>query len=115
MKKILLMVSLMFTLLSAETKIEIYRIPLGSFMEANSEQDIQNLNENLKKMDPILSYKEKSSEQMIKHRNIKVFLNKKTSKKENYNQLLDIVIKYSKELKNVDHKVIEKMLERLKV
>ncbi len=102
------------TFLFAETNVEIYKIPLGSFMQIENEKDIEALDKHLQKTKPLISYKEDSKDRMLQYGDIKVFLKNNANKKENYNRLLDIVSDFAKEVDGLDQKIVRKTLDRLK-
>lgn len=101
--------------LHAETKVEIYKIPLGTFMKVNNADDVESLTSSLSKVEPTIQYTRQSKDRMLNFGSVKVFLKDNNAKKENYNKLLEIVSKFSKEIPDLDHKIVEKTLNRLKV
>ena len=117
-KRILLgMITVLFSssFLFAETKVEIYKIPLGSFMQIENKKDLLSLDRHLQNVKPQESYREQSKDRMLQYGNIKIFLKQNSNKKQNYNKLLEIVSDFAKEIDGIDQTIVKKTLDRLRV
>lgn len=114
MKILFLILAIITSVLFAETRVKIYRIPLGTYLKVQNEDDIGELTKKIDSTEPTIEYLKKSKDKMFEYKGMKIYLKDNTNKKENYNKLLEVIADFSKEIPELDQEVIKKTLFRLK-
>jgi len=101
--------------LIAGTKVEVYEVPYGLITQGDGE-DVGRLYRAIQKERPVKVFYSGSNrnESSIHKGGVTVHLSSKKAIRQNYEDMLAILAKYSKKLKTKNKRAIQKLLYRLK-
>ena len=115
MKKVIFLFGLgLASIVYAETKIEVYKIPLGEALKITNEDDIQRTLKKISYKKPDMKFVDDEHGKMLKFKNMKIFFKDPKNKKQNYNDLIELVGEFSEKIDSVDSSIVKRTLKHLK-